>query len=209
MWRNVGSVFHVKHADVQTTMSETTRRRLEIFAALVVRWSSRIQLVAPADLPALWPRHILDSLQLVPLIPERVERAIDIGSGAGFPGLVLSIAADIPFDLIESDKRKAAFLLEAARETAAPVMVHPVRVEAAALSPAPLLTARALAPLSRLLALAAPLLLPGGTCLFPKGRSADTEIADAATTWRFRCERIQSHTHPEGQILRITELAHV
>ncbi len=173
------------------------------------RWSSRIQLVAAGDLDHLWPRHIEDSLQLAPLIPAGADRAIDIGSGAGFPGLVLAIATGLPFDLIESDQRKAAFLREAARETGAPAIVHAMRAESAQLPPAPLVTARALAPLGRLLDLATPFLAPGGTCLFPKGRSADTEIAEAARSWRFRIDRLPSHTHPEGKILRITELAHV
>ena len=199
-------MFHVKQA---LPLPSRTRDRLLVFESLLRRWSSRIQLVAPGDLDHIWPRHIEDALQLVPLIPPSAGRGIDIGSGAGFPGLILAIAADLPFDLIESDQRKAAFLREAARETNAPATIHPVRAEAAKIPPVPLVTARALAPLPRLLALVAPFVAAGGTCLFPKGRSADTEIAEAASVWRFRMERLPSHTHSEGTILRITELAHV
>ena len=98
-------------------------------------------------------------------------RAIDLGSGAGFPGLILALATSSQFDLIEADQRKAAFLREAARVTGAPVRIHATRIESAGLAPAPLITARAVAPLSKLLALAAPLLAPGGHCLFLKGAS--------------------------------------
>lgn len=201
-------MFHVKHG-ASPALPADTRERLSALADLIARWSPRIQLVAPGDLPLLWPRHIEDSLQLLPLIPANVTHGIDLGSGAGFPGLVLAIAGNLPFALVESDQRKAAFLREAARETGAPTTIHAARAEAARLPPAPLITARALAPLPRLLGLAAPLLAPGGACLFPKGARADTEIADAADAWRFRVDRYPSHTHPEGQILRITELTHV
>lgn len=190
-------------------LSAETTARLRMLEELVRRWSPRIQLVAPGDLADLWGRHISDSLQLIPLLPPAADRAIDLGSGAGFPGLVIAIAAGLHVDLVESDQRKAAFLREAARETQAPVTVHAARAETLRIAAAPLVTARALAPLSRLLALAAPFCAPDGVCLFPKGRSADTEIAEAARSWRFRVDQIPSHTHPEGRILRITELAHV
>ncbi len=148
-------------------MSEARLRQL---AALVARWSEKINLVSRHDLPVLWQRHVEDSLALLPLISDGTDRAIDLGSGAGFPGLVLAIATGIPFTLIESDARKAAFLTEAARQTAAPVVVLNQRIEAADTPPAPLLTARALAPLDKLLALA-----PGriwrlrGLACFPRG----------------------------------------
>src|SRR5690242_21035384 len=101
--------------------------------------------------------------------------AIDLGPGAGFPGLVLALASDVHFALIEADRRKCAFLREAARVTGAPVQIHAVRIESASLRPAPLVTARALAPLPRLLELAAPLLAAGGQCLFLKGANAAEE----------------------------------
>ncbi len=137
------------------------------------------------------------------------DRAIDLGSGAGFPGLVLAIATGVPFDLVEADQRKAAFLREAARQTGAPVRVHAVRIEAAAIAPAPLVTARALAPLPKLLALAAPLLAPGGTCLFLKGANVQAELTEAAAQWHMRVETIPSRTEPGACILRITDLSRV
>ena len=116
---------------------------------------------------------------------------------------MLAIATGIPFDLVESDRRKCAFLAEAARVTAAPVTIHTTRIEAATLDPAPLITARALAALPALMALAAPLLAPGGTMLFHKGARADAEIAEARQTWSFD---LQTHGTPDSRILAITEL---
>lgn len=201
-------MFHVKHrADPE--LSAEIRERLLLLAAEIQRWSPKIQLVSARDLADLWGRHIADSAQLAEMIPEGISRAVDIGSGAGFPGLVLAIVTNIHFDLIESDRRKAAFLNETARRTLAPVTVHAVRVEDAKVAPARLVTARALAPLERLLFLTAPLLAPDGSALFPKGRLAEQEVAAARQHWRFRVEHYSSNTSPEGQILRITDLAHV
>jgi 16S rRNA (guanine527-N7)-methyltransferase len=147
---------------------------------------------------------------LVPLIMAlRPTRAIDLGSGGGFPGLVLALATGVPFDLVEADKRKAAFLREAARVTAAAVRIHPVRIEDARLPAAPLITARAVAPLPKLLALAAPLLAPGGTCLFLKGATAEDELTHTATQWHMQVAITHSRTAPSASILRITELSRV
>jgi 16S rRNA (guanine527-N7)-methyltransferase len=177
--------------------------------ALLLRWNPAINLVARADEPILWERHVADSLQLIPLMDPRPDRAIDLGSGAGFPGLVLSLAAGVPFDLVEADQRKAAFLREAIRVTGAHAQVHAKRAEAVRLPLAPLITARAVAPLPKLLALAAPLLAPGGMCLFPKGARVESELTHAATQWQMRVDRIPSRTTPDACILRITELTRV
>lgn len=186
--------------------SATTKRLLS-FVDLLGRWNTRLNLVAPGDVPVLWQRHIVDSLQLLPLLPAQLDRAIDLGSGGGFPGLVLAIASGIPFDLIESDQRKASFLRTVILETAAPARVHACRIEAAGVAPARLVTARALAPLRRLLPLADRLLAPGGVCLFLKGARTEEEIADATPDWGMTIERIQSTTNTEGMILRINGLA--
>jgi 16S rRNA (guanine527-N7)-methyltransferase len=154
-------------------------------------------------------RHIDDCLQLVPLLPPGAARAIDLGSGAGFPGLVLAIATGIPFDLVESDHRKAAFLREAARATGAAATVHATRIEDVALPPAAVVTARALARLPRLLDLALPKLAPGGVCLFMKGASAAAELTEAAPEWHMRVEQIPSRTESSATILRISEIARV
>ncbi len=207
-------MFHVKHETSETVgarfdVSRETFGRLTLFADMLLRWNRTINLISRADEPNLWPRHIADSLQLIPHMPPNADVAIDLGSGAGFPGLVLAIATGVKFHLVEADVRKAAFLREAARETAAPVTVHAGRIESAALDPAPLVTARALAPLSSLLILAAPLLAEGGICLFPKGRDAELELTDAARTWKMRVEKIPSQVDRSGLILRISEVARV
>jgi len=187
------------------SVSRETLDRLHSYAALLEKWTAVINLIGSADRGDIWSRHIADSLRLLPLIPPGTARGIDLGSGAGLPGLVIALASNIPFDLIESDQRKAAFLQEAARVTDAPVQVHAARIEVANLPPAPLVTARALAPLNALLALAAPLIAPGGTALFPKGARAAEELKQARETWRMD---VVQHTSPgqPGAILSITGL---
>lgn len=178
------------------------------FVKLLQLWNLTLNLVARGDEEALGRRHIEDSLQLATLIPPRVERGIDLGSGAGFPGLILAKATGTFFDLIEADHRKAAFLREAVRLLDAPARVHVVRIEEATVEPGSLIVARALAPLRRLLPLAAPLLAPGGTCLFPKGAHVEMELTEVAGRWQMKVDRIPSRT-PPGVILRITELQRV
>jgi 16S rRNA (guanine527-N7)-methyltransferase len=190
-------------------VSRETKIRLEAFATLLLRWNRTVNLIARRDEAELWPRHIDDSLQLAPLIPLGTPRGIDIGTGGGFPGLVLAIATGIPFDLIEADRRKAAFLREAARLVQAPVQVHTARAEAAALDPAPLVTSRALAPLPRLLALAVPLLVPDGICLVLKGVNVESELTAAAAEWNMQVERAPSQTAPGACILRISDITRV
>lgn len=181
-----------------------SRETLKSFAALLLRWNRRVNLISRGDESLLWERHIADSLQLAELMVPRPDRAIDIGSGAGFPGLILAIATGVQFDLIEADQRKAAFLREAARILNVPVRVHACRAEAVLLPPAPLITARAVAPLPTLLEWAAPLLAPGGTCLFLKGSRVDDELTAAGAEWHIQMQRLPSRT-PGGSILRITE----
>jgi 16S rRNA (guanine527-N7)-methyltransferase len=173
---------------------------------LLLRWQRTINLISPRDVDQVWTRHIADSLQLAALIPPGTNRAIDLGSGAGLPGLVLAIATGIAFDLVEADQRKAAFLREATRITSATATIHATRIETARLAPAPLITARALAPLATLLAWASPLLAPGGICLFPKGRGAEDELTAAAAQWQMHTHRTPSQTDPSATIFRISEI---
>lgn len=196
--------FHVKHSEAP--IDDATLARLRSFAALVRKWNSKVNLVARADLECLWPRHIDDSAQLAPLFPPGSGRFVDLGSGAGFPGLVLAIVTNAHVDLIESDQRKAAFLREAARLTDAPATVHPLRAELARVQPANVLTARALAPLPRLLELAERFLTKDGVCLFPKGGTVDAELTAAAQGWHMRVERFASKTAPGATILRLSEI---
>ena len=194
----------MSHRSISKRVPRETR--FGSFISLLLQWNRRINLISHADENFIRQRHIDDSLQLATLIPPDTERAIDLGSGAGFPGLILASITGIPFDLIEADRRKAAFLMEAGRLLAAPVHVHAVRIEAARLVPASIITARAVASLPRLLALAAPLLAPGGMCLFPKGAGVESELTLAAAEWHMRVDRIPSRTDPRAVILRITEL---
>lgn len=187
-------------------VSRETSDRLERFGDLVLSWNRTINLVSRRDEAQLRDRHIADSLNLLAYLPSGFDRAIDLGSGGGFPGLVLAIATGRPFDLVEADQRKAAFLREAARVVAAPVRVFPERIEAVRVPPAPLVTARALAPLSTLLAWATPLLAPGGVCVFPKGRSAAEELTQAQTEWHMRVEQWPSALDPSARILRLSEI---
>ena len=184
-----------------------TEERLRRFAALVEKWSAKINLVSKADIPHLWTRHVEDSLALVQHIPPGTETAIDLGTGAGFPGLVLAIATGISFTLIESDKRKAAFLMDAAWELNAPAKVLAVRIEGAKIAPAPLITARALAPLPELLGLASPHLAPGGICLFPKGKNWQIELTAAKALWHMEAEPLPAQA--ETCILKVSHLRHV
>jgi 16S rRNA (guanine527-N7)-methyltransferase len=184
-----------------------TEQRLREFVALLLRWNAKINLTAERDEATIWQRHVLDSLQLTPLIPPTEGPIVDLGSGAGFPGLMLALTTGRETHLVESDRRKAAFLIEAARVLALPhVKIHPTRIEAATLPPASILTARALAPLTALLPHAHRILAPGGIALFPKGRTAEQELTDAAGAWIMRTERFPSRTDPTATILRLSEI---
>ncbi len=178
--------------------------RLRDYAALLAQWTRRINLISRGDEGQIWERHVQDSLRLLPLIPRGTRRGIDLGSGAGLPGMVLAIASGVHFDLVEADRRKAAFLGEAQRLTGAPVSVHPERIEAVRLQPASLVTARALAPLPTLLEYVAPLLAEGGVGLFPKGAKAEAEIEVARRSWRFEVALAGSRESP---ILVVSGLA--
>jgi 16S rRNA (guanine527-N7)-methyltransferase len=191
----------------QYDVSRETSERLAIYVQLLLHWNKAINLIGRADEERVLSRHVADALQLAPLIPGRPACAIDLGSGAGLPGLVLAIATNIHFHLVESDLRKAAFLREVARETRAAVTVHPGRIEAVRIPPAALVTARALAPLPRLIPLAFSFLSPYSVCLFPKGEGVDVELTEAATQWNMKVERFPSQVDRSGIILRISEVA--
>jgi 16S rRNA (guanine527-N7)-methyltransferase len=206
-------VFHVKRPELLLAADDrrgataaAVSDRLQTFVSLLIRWNPTIRLVSTQDSGDLWTRHIEDALQLAPLMPPGVTQAIDLGSGGGLPGLVLAIATGVSFDLIEADKRKAAFLREAVLATEAPVTIHACRIEDAALAPSELVTARALASLPHLLDLAKPLLAADGICLFPKGERGAAEIAEAEKHWSFSLETLPSRTAPAATILRISHL---
>ncbi|RFP04697.1 16S rRNA (guanine(527)-N(7))-methyltransferase RsmG [Novacetimonas hansenii] len=196
------------HAGVLDNVSRETRDRLTAYADLLVRWNARINLVSRPDLAQLWPRHIADSLQLAALIPQGA-RVVDMGSGGGFPGLVIAMATDAHVTLIESDQRKAAFLREASRVAGVRTRVIAARIEAAEAGPADIITARALAPLPQLLQWGVRFLDKEGFCLFLKGKNADEELNAANADWRMAVTRIPSRTDADGIILRLSDIRRV
>ncbi len=192
-------------------VSRETCERLEAYIALLTRWNARINLVAPATIKTAWTRHVADSAQLFDLAPVSASSWVDLGSGAGLPGLpVAALAAEklpgLHVTLVESDTRKAAFLATAAREMDLDVTVEPHRIEALTPRPYDVVSARALAPLGRLCALAHRFSGRGTVFLFPKGARVDSELTAATAGWHIRAERIASRTDPEATVLRIVEL---
>lgn len=177
--------------------------RLQEFVTLLTRWQKRVNLVSQKSLAEIWRRHILDSAQLLRYAPPAARRWADLGSGAGFPGLVTAILGAPDQHLIESDARKYAFLVEAVRATGVDVTLHHARIEELEPISADVVTARALAPLAKLLPHASRHGSGSHTCLLPKGRNAAIELRDAAESWRLTYRCFPSLSHPEGRVLAI------
>jgi 16S rRNA (guanine527-N7)-methyltransferase len=197
-------------------VSRETSERLTRFVALLCERQQRMNLVASSTIPQVWTRHVADSLQLLSLAPE-ARRWADLGSGAGFPGLVIACAlADVTgadpgahVDLVESIGKKAAFLGEAVAATGAPATVHHARIEAVAPQLAghvDIVTARALAPLSSLLTVISPFMEKGAKALLHKGQDVDAELTEAAKYWNIDYDAVPSQTDPRGRILVVRRL---
>lgn len=195
-------------------VSRETLVRLEAHRALLAQWAPRINLVGPGQLEEYWTRHALDSAQLLLHAPE-ARRWVDLGSGAGFPGLVLACClADRPGAevlLIEPNQKRAAFLREAIRATGAPAKVLACKAEEAVerVRDCEIVTARALASLARITELAHPILSRGAVGLFLKGADAEAEIAEARRLWSFRASLASSLSDPRGRIVRLEGVARV
>lgn len=194
-----------------TGVSRETLARLEAYDALLLDWSARHNLVARSTLEDRWRRHFLDSAQLFPLIPERATRLVDMGSGAGFPGLVLAAMGaerGLRTALIEATRKKAAFLAEAAKAMRLDnVSVILQRIESTTFSVAPeVVTARALAPLAKLAGYAYGIAGKNTLCLFLKGQDVEGELTAAAKSWHMDVKRIASITSPDSAVLAITRL---
>ncbi|MCE0506287.1 16S rRNA (guanine(527)-N(7))-methyltransferase RsmG [Roseivivax sp. GX 12232] len=194
-------------------VSRETAAALTDFEALVHRWNPRINLVSRRSLADLRDRHIGDSLQLAGFLPQS-GLWLDLGSGGGFPALVLAILAketapELNFRLVESDSRKCVFLRTAIRELSLNAEVKTARIEALPPQHAQVVSARALADLSTLLGLAAPHMAPGARALFPKGVTWEKELAEARATWSFACTTTRSETDPQSVILDIGDVVHV
>jgi 16S rRNA (guanine527-N7)-methyltransferase len=188
-------------------VSRETEARLDRFVEVLTAWQQHTNLIAASTEPTLWTRHIADSLQLTALAPQS-RIWVDLGSGGGFPGLVIACAlADTPgaqVHLVESSTKKAAFLREAAQTIAAPAVVHAVRIEdfvADAPDSIDVVTARALAPLAKLLTAAYPLLKRGAVGLFPKGQDVGAELTEAAKCWNIQAALAPSLTNPTSRIV--------
>lgn len=190
-----------------TAVSRETLERLQTYLALLARWQKKINLVGPSTLADPWRRHVLDSAQLLPHIAPG-SSLVDLGSGAGFPGLVLAIMAQLDVHLVESDLRKTVFLQEAARLTGTAVEIHNQRIESLRALTADVITARALAPLPLLCKLAQPLCHAETVCLFLKGRSAQEELTETQKQTTLQATLIASQTDSEGVLIKVRNLHH-
>ncbi|HXQ53558.1 MAG TPA: 16S rRNA (guanine(527)-N(7))-methyltransferase RsmG [Stellaceae bacterium] len=188
-------------------VSRETLERLETYVALLKAWNRRINLVGGSTMGDPWRRHVLDSAQLLQHLPPKCRVVVDLGSGAGLPGLVLSILGVPEVHLVESDQRKSEFLREAARVTGAPVQIHAQRAEKVAPFAADAVTARAVASLPDLLDIASPFLAPHSICLFLKGRGAEEELTLAAKSWKMRSRLEASMSDPGGMLVILEALA--
>jgi 16S rRNA (guanine527-N7)-methyltransferase len=190
-----------------------TVEKLELYAALLARWQKAVNLVSPTTLNDTWHRHFADSAQLTGLA-SAPKSWVDLGSGAGFPGLVIAILManhdNCPVHLIESNGRKCAFLAEVTRQTGVHVQVHEGRIESivksGAIGAADVVSSRALAPLDRLLGLAQGFFDSGTSGLFLKGREASMEVDEAKAQWRFDHRTVPSRTNTDGCIVEVRNL---
>jgi 16S rRNA (guanine527-N7)-methyltransferase len=200
-------------AQTLVPVSRETLARLDRLVEMLLPVAAHTNLIARSTIPQLWTRHIADSLQLLPLAPN-AKTWIDLGSGAGFPGLVIAcVLADQPgaaVHLVESLQKKAAFLREAAQQIQLPAAVHAVRIEDFGKNPnikADVVTARALAPLDDLFTLAHPLLRGGALGLFPKGQDVEGELTQASKSWNIKASLVPSKTSALSRIVIVNALA--
>lgn len=194
--------------DVAGPVSRETFNRLEDFERFFLKWAGRINLAAPSTLDDIWTRHVLDSAQLLPLAPDAL-RWLDIGSGGGFPGLVIAfLLSERPgasIDLVEANFKKAGYLRAAAGEFGLPACVHPGRVKDlhGKLAQPEIVTARAVAPLAELLGMAEPWLATGAVGLFHKGREYRREIQETGNSWSFDLVEHRSRIAPDSVVLEV------
>ncbi len=191
------------------SVSRETLDRLSAYEALLKSWQARSNLIGPSTVEFIWHRHFFDSAQILPLLPLSTRILVDIGSGAGFPGLVLAILGVPEVHLIESDQRKAIFLGEAARVTGTNVSIHAARAENLGHIKADAVTARALAPLPKAVELALPFMAENTVCFFHRGRTYEQDLTATRKIWHMSVKSFRSRTDESGAILRIGALSRV
>ena len=207
-----------KHALAMFDVSPETVARLDRFVDLLLMWQRHTNLIAPSTIPSLWTRHVADSLQLLDLVEAPYAKPstwLDLGSGGGFPGVVIACAlADVPgaqVHMVESTLKKATFLREVIRETKAPGIVHDTRIESLArtfdAAAVDYVTARALAPLPDLLKMVSPFLKKGAKALLLKGQDLDRELTESTKHWHIQAETVPSRTSKDGRILIVHTLS--
>lgn len=194
-------------------VSRETLERLRVFEQLVLKWNPAINLVSKASLPNFWQRHVVDSMQLLDISGADVPRWCDLGSGGGFPGLVIACIAKgqgrkTQMTLVEADSRKCVFLHEAARQLDLDVTIKNQRIEEMLPAGANIVSARALAPLVKLCGFAARHIAAEGQCIFPKGSRHLEELQDARRVWRFDMVTHPSSTDPTGSVVVLRNLQH-
>jgi 16S rRNA (guanine527-N7)-methyltransferase len=194
-------------------VSRESLSRLEIYVELLLDWQKHINLIAPSTIPEIWQRHVVDSLQLIPLLPLGTKAIADLGSGAGLPALVLAACQPATVHMYESNNKKAAFLSEALRQMKCDGVVHRERLEPSiATQKMPLVqvvTARAFAPLPLLLTMAEPFMMAGAIGLFHKGQDIETELTEAMMKWDIEPVKHQSVVDSMSVILEVKELRRV
>ena len=194
-------------------VSRESLTRLERLVEVFLRWQAHMNLVAPSTIADIWNRHILDSAQILPLLPPRLKAIADLGSGGGFPALVLAAIQPARLHMFEANGKKAAFLQDALRQMKVEGVVHQERlIQRAAPHNMPevqLVTARAFAPLDELLGFAEPFFLAGAMGLFHKGQDVDAELTRAAKSWKISAKKHSSATDSQAVLLEVKEIAHV
>ena len=189
-------------------VSRETSRRLEAYVAILEEWQPRLNLVGPGTADDIWTKHILDCGQIARHVPRGCRRLIDLGSGAGLPGMVLAIMGIDGVEMVEKDEKKTAFLHAAAKACDADVRIHGMRIEDLRPGMADVVAARALASLDALIPMAAPFLGDGSIAIFPKGKSANEELKAAALHWHMWYMRHASLSDPRGSLLVIDRVLH-
>ena len=184
-------------------VSRETLCQFKAYLTLLEKWQRRINLVASSTMVDVWQRHILDSAQLVRFYPPNTHKILDVGSGAGFPGLVLAIMGNVEVDLVESDQRKAIFLSTVIRSLALPAKVHNQRIESLPNLAPDVITARALAPVSKLMKLIENQISPDTVCLFLKGASVEDELTDLDSYSTMVSMNYPSLSDPNGVVLEL------